>query len=110
MLYNVDMFNKERKMTMFYDSAKSREYTCKLLEAVEEGLLDPEAALRACLCYMSEGDVEDMIRVNSLLDLGDEDEDEVDEEEEDYIFEGGHSDEAIDPMEDFNYVGSRYHY
>jgi hypothetical protein len=41
-----------------------------------------------------------------LLDLGDGDE--VDEEEEDYIFEGG--DEAIDPMEDFNYVGSRYHY
>jgi hypothetical protein len=99
------MFNKEHKMTMFYDSAKSHEYTCRLLEAVDEGLVDPEAALRACLGYMSESDVEDMIRVNELLDLAEEE-----EEEEDYIFEGGHSDEALDPMEDFNYVGSRHHY
>lgn len=85
-------------MTMFYDSAKSREYTCRLLEAVDEGLVDPEAALRACLGYMSESDVEDMIRVNELLDLAEEEEYE-DEVEDD-----------LDPMEDYNYVGHPMHY
>lgn len=82
-------------MTMFYDSAKSREYTCRLLEAVDEGLVDPEAALRACLGYMSESDVEDMMRSNDML---------PEEEYEDEV------EDDLDPMEDYNYVGHPMHY
>ena len=43
---------------------------------VDEGILDPKAVMEACLRYMSEYDVEDMMRVNDLLDE-DEDEDEA---------------------------------
>ena len=40
--------------------ARPREYTCKTIEAVEEGWLTWEKIARAALNYMSESDVEDM--------------------------------------------------
>jgi hypothetical protein len=57
---------------------------------IEEGLIDPHAVADMCLAYMSEDDVEDMMRANDLL---------ADDEEED-----------ADPMDDVNYVGHPIHY
>lgn len=73
-----------------------REYTNKLLEMVEEGLLDKDMVIMACVKYMSEDDVRGMMEANLFLEH-EEDEDEDEEEDE-------------DALDDFNYVGSRYHY
>lgn len=55
-----------------------REYTNKLLEMVEEGLLDKDTVIMACVKYMSEDDVKDMMHCNEFLET----EDEPNEEEE----------------------------
>ena len=44
----------------------SREQTNRLLEMVDEGLLDARQALLMCVKYMSEDDVADMLDVNEL--------------------------------------------
>ena len=75
---------------MFYNT-NVREYTCKLLDAVDEGLISPRDALAASLTYMSEADVKDMCMVNEFFV---EDEEELQE----------------DIFENYNYVGSRHHY
>ena len=54
-----------------------REITNKLLEMVDEGILDARTLALACLKYMSEDEVEDMAKANEFL------EDEEDEEDED---------------------------
>jgi len=69
----------------------ARKYTTKLLDMVDEGIIDPKAVMEAALCYMSEREVEDMMRVNDFLLEEEEDEDEA-------------------ALDDFNYVGSRHHY
>jgi len=69
---------------------KTREFTNKILEAVAEGLLDKDMVIMACLKYMSEQQVKDMAEANEFF---------MDEEDDDE-----------DPMDDFNYVGSRHHY
>ena len=45
-----------------------REYTNKLLEMLENGLLDYETVARECLCYMSEDDVKDLMHCAGWLD------------------------------------------
>jgi len=62
----------------------TREYTNKLLDAIEEGLLSPQAVVEMALTYMSESDVEDMMRVNDLLYYLDAE----DEEDEDSEWDG----------------------
>jgi hypothetical protein len=52
----------------------SREYTNKLLEMVDEGLLDKDMVIMACVKYMSEDDVRGMMEANEFLEQ-DEDED-----------------------------------
>ena len=52
---------------------KTRRVTNQLLELVEDGVLDPQVVLEACLSYMSEADVADMARTNDLI-LDEEDE------------------------------------
>jgi len=47
--------------------SNTRKITNKLLEMVEEGVLDPQALAEACLQYMSEHDVADMAHVNELI-------------------------------------------
>jgi len=59
----------------------TREATCKLLEMVEEGVLDRDNVIMACVKYMSEDDVADMCHINDFF--YDEDEHEDDEEEDD---------------------------
>jgi hypothetical protein len=53
----------------------SREITNKLLEMVDEGLLNARTLALACLKYMSEDEVEDMARANEFLEEEEEDED-----------------------------------
>lgn len=45
----------------------TREHTDRLLEMIEDGLVDKGYVIRACLCYMSEYEVADMMRINDLL-------------------------------------------
>jgi hypothetical protein len=59
----------------------TREYTTKLLEMIEEGSLDRDTVIMACVKYMSEDDVKDMMECNEML-LEDEEEEETEEEEE----------------------------
>ena len=68
---------------------KTREFTNKLLEAVDEGCIDPRDALAAALSYMEESEVKDMCKVNEFF---------------------AYKEEEEDPLDDFNYVGSRHHY
>jgi hypothetical protein len=56
---------------------------------MDEGLVSANFVAEACLGYMSEDDVADMMRCNDILD--------EDEEES-------------DPMDDVNYVGHPIHY
>ena len=62
----------------------TREYTNKLLDAIEQGLLTPQAVVEMALTYMSEDEVHDMMRVNDLLYYLDAE----DEEEEDSEWDG----------------------
>jgi hypothetical protein len=57
----------------------SREYTSKLLDMIEDGLLDRDTVIMACVKYMSESDVQDMMEANEFIEEQYEDE----EEEED---------------------------
>ena len=52
----------------------TRKVTNKLLELIEEGVLDPQMVIKACLCYMSEDDVADMAHANELLEEEEEEE------------------------------------
>ena len=74
-------------------SFKSREYTNKVLKAVEEGILDKDMVILACLNWMSESSVEQMCDANLFFEH-------EDEEDED-------NGEDIDNP---NWVGSRHHY
>ena len=65
-----------------------RKETNRLLDMIEEGLIDPHAVADMCLAYMSEADVADMMRANDLL------------EEEEWTPDNA----------DFNDPGSRHHY
>jgi hypothetical protein len=53
-----------------------RKVTTQLLEMIEDGTLDPQTVLEACLSYMSEADVADMAHSNEFLGEEEEDEDE----------------------------------
>lgn len=66
------------------------------LELIADGLVDAESLLTCALQYMSTDDVRGMLDANELSPRFDDDAD-ADEDES-------------DPMDDFNYVGSRYHY
>ena len=55
-----------------------RKCTIALLEMMDDGVMDAKSIAEMCLAYMSEADVEDMMRSNDLL----LDEDEEDEEDD----------------------------
>ena len=58
----------------------TREATNRILEMIEEGVLDKDTVILACLKYMSEDDVRDMAHCNDFFQ--DDDTMEEDEEEE----------------------------
>ena len=59
-----------------------RKYTTMLLAMVEEGILDKDNVILACVKYMSESDVEDMMRVNDMIIDDESEEEEVNDEDE----------------------------
>ena len=62
---------------LYVTYSKSRKYTNTLLDMVDEGLLDKDTVLLACVKYMSEDDVKHMMLANEFLfDEDEEDEDE----------------------------------
>jgi len=54
----------------------TREITSAVLTLIENGMLDRDTVIMACLKYMSEDEVADMAHINGFLD------DEADEEDE----------------------------
>lgn len=54
----------------------TRQATNRLLEMTEEGLLDRDTVIMACVKYMSEDEVADMCHINGFF------EDEAEEEDE----------------------------
>lgn len=57
---------------------RTREATRKILEMVEEGLLDKDALILSCLNYMSEDEVADMARANDFFEWEENEEEEED--------------------------------
>jgi len=45
----------------------TREATNKILDLIDEGILDKDMVIMACLKYMSERDVEDMAHCNEFF-------------------------------------------
>jgi hypothetical protein len=62
---------------------RTREMTEKILEMAESGVLDPMAALRAALAYMSEDEVQDLAHSEGWDEADDADEDDADEDDAD---------------------------
>ncbi len=58
----------------------TREYTNKLLEMIDDGLLDRDSVIMACVKYMSEDEVRDMMESNEFIE--EETEEETEENEE----------------------------
>lgn len=58
----------------------TRKMTNRLLEAIENGLLDRDNVIMACVKYMSEDDVADMCHCNEFGLDDDSDDDESDDE------------------------------
>lgn len=59
---------------------QTRKNTRLLLEMIQEGLLDKDDVIRACVNYMSEDDVTDMAESNGYFEfMRDEDEENDDE-------------------------------
>jgi hypothetical protein len=76
---------------------KVREATCKMLDMMDEGLLDPRAVADMCLSWMSESSVHEMMLANDIV------EDEAEDEEAD-------EEEWTPENADFNDKGSIHHY
>lgn len=73
----------------------TREYTNKILEAIEDGILDRDTVIMAALKYMSEDDVRDMAVANEFFPNEDDEdewedfeEDEDDDDDADYDYDG----------------------
>ena len=54
-----------------------RQATDKILEMVEEGILDKDTVIMSCLKYMSEDDVADMAHSNEFFINEDEEDDDA---------------------------------
>jgi len=61
--------------------ADVRQATDRILEMVDEGLLDRDTVIMACLKYMSEDDVADMAQMNEFFYDDEESDDDNDSEE-----------------------------
>ena len=61
-------------------------YTDLLLDLIEDGLLDRDTVIEACVLYMSEDQVQDMMESNRFIPEQFEDEEEEDDEAEGIFF------------------------
>jgi hypothetical protein len=46
----------------------TRKYTNMLMDMIDEGLLDRDLVITACLKYMSEDEVQDMMEANEFIE------------------------------------------
>lgn len=53
----------------------TRQYTIKLLEMIEDGLIDKDTVIMAFCKYMSEDDIKDMMECNDFIDETENDND-----------------------------------
>ena len=83
-----------------------REATNRILELVEEGLLDRDTVIMACLKYMSEDEVADMAHANEFF--LDEDEDEDYDDSMDGDWDSGMASAGYGTDEDYGYAGDEY--
>jgi hypothetical protein len=60
----------------------TRQATNKILEMVDEGILDKDTVIMSCLKYMSEDDVADMAHSNEFFINEEEDEPEMEDDPE----------------------------
>ena len=81
----------------------ARQETNKLLEMIDEGLLDPKEVVTMCVKYMSEDDVADMMDCNELSSRFQED------DEYDDSMDGDHdsamASAGFGTDEDYGYYG-----
>jgi hypothetical protein len=54
---------------------KARPNTCKLLDMMEQGTLDPLTVAQRCLDFMSEDDVTNMAEAEGFIDTEEDDND-----------------------------------
>lgn len=52
----------------------ARKFTNKLYDYIDNGLIDKDTVITACLKYMSEDEVKDMIEHNDLFETDEEEE------------------------------------
>jgi hypothetical protein len=81
-----------------FDHRKVRPETSRLIDMMDEGLLDARAVADMALSWLSEDDVKGMMQANDIPTT-DQAEDDVEEEEE-----------WTPDNADFNDPGSRHHY
>jgi hypothetical protein len=53
----------------------TRKYTNLLLDMIDEGMIDRDLVITACLKYMSEDEVQDMMEANEFIEEQYEDDD-----------------------------------
>jgi hypothetical protein len=83
-----------------------RDATNRILELVEEGMLDRDTVIMACLKYMSEDDVADMAHANEFF--LDEEEDEDYDDSMDGDWDSGMASAGFGTDEDYGYAGDEY--
>ena len=76
----------------------ARKTTCRILELMDEGVFSAKFIAEAALSFMSEDTVREFAHAHELFLFVSEDAEE-EAEDDDY-----------DPLDDYNYVGSRHHY
>ena len=87
----------------------ARQETNKLLEKIDEGLLDPKEVVTMCVKYMSEDDVADMMDCNELSARFQEDyEDDGDPGDMDGDHDSAMASAGFGTDEDYGYYGEEY--
>jgi len=64
---SVCSYPRDRNLYRKHLIMKTREYTNLLLERIEDGLYDKDQVIMACVKYMSEEAVQDMMYCNEML-------------------------------------------
>ena len=76
----VDCLVKVRynTLTLKHKGADMRKQTNKLIDMMDQGLINADTVAEMCLAYMSEDDVAGMMLANDILEDEDEEDDEFD--------------------------------
>jgi hypothetical protein len=78
----------------------TREYTAKLLQMIDDGMLDKNMVISAFAQYLSEDEVREMMYMNDMIDDIDEYDDSMDGD-----FDTAMSSAGMGTDEDYNFYG-----